>query len=125
MVEFLPLIQHLCKRPGMYVVPPQMGTVIAFIDGFNVASNGEPLAGFREWLVVRANGGNNLAWGGIVQCMLRPNMRVDEFCQSNDEQLFQSLANLLTEFTDERNKFGKDKILHDYQQWYKDPKTIK
>lgn len=118
MVEFAPLIQHLCKRPGMYVVPAQMGTVIAFIDGFDHASDDKPLSGFREWLIVRANGGTNLYWGGIVKLILRPNMTVDEFCQSNEEQLFQGLENLLMEFIDERNKFGKDKILDEYNQWY-------
>jgi hypothetical protein len=118
MIEFAPLIQHLCKRPGMYVIPAQMGTVIAFIDGFNVASGGEPLSGFREWLVVRADCGSNLVWNGVARYILRPEMKLDEFMQSNEKQLIQDLGNLLMEFIDERNRFGKDKILHEYEQWY-------
>jgi hypothetical protein len=64
--EFEEVVRRLCARPGMYVVPPTFGSVCAYLSGFNAARGEGPLVGFREWLIVRSNGGNNLTWDGLA-----------------------------------------------------------
>lgn len=62
-------IDSVCKRPGMYVVTASLDCVIAYIDGLDRATG--CLAGFREWLVIRFEDGDNLYWGGLFRMLLR------------------------------------------------------
>ena len=56
----------------MWVSPANFGSVAAFLTGFDVALEGGFLKGFREWLIVRADGCNNLVWPGIVAYVIYP-----------------------------------------------------
>jgi len=60
------LFENVRKRTGMYVVPETYEMVAAFVFGYDCACEGGLLAGFREWLVLRLDGGANLAWPGLV-----------------------------------------------------------
>jgi hypothetical protein len=66
--EFDELIALIGRSPGMFVMPPNLGGIIGYIDGFNRGRGGSPLLGLREWLIVRARGWNNLHWSGLA-CM--------------------------------------------------------
>src|SRR5690349_1967061 len=68
---FEEMIQNLCARPGMFVIPTSFATVCVYIQGFDDGRGGSPLLGFREWLVLRHKGGSNLHWSGLVQILLR------------------------------------------------------
>lgn len=55
------IIGQMCLRPAMWVgMPPYLARIEAFIDGFDMACYGGPLQGWREWLIVRVNLGDNL-----------------------------------------------------------------
>lgn len=62
------LVQHVCKRPGMYVPPGSLENVFAYLTGLDTATG--CLTGFREWLLPRFETGNNLGWPGVVQMLL-------------------------------------------------------
>ncbi|MGD0900966.1 MAG: hypothetical protein ABR915_24300, partial [Thermoguttaceae bacterium] len=56
------LFAHLRRAPGMFVWHVSYDTVTSFIEGYDTALQSGPLRGFREWLVVKNNGGNSLGW---------------------------------------------------------------
>ena len=63
----LPAILEKARRaPGMWFRPVTFDVAVAFISGYDAALHEGPLTGLREWLIVRVDGGNNLAWPGLV-----------------------------------------------------------
>jgi len=83
------LIQHVCKCPGMFVSPGSLGNVFAYLTGLDTATG--CLTGFREWLLPRFEDGNNLAWPGVVQMLLKSE-------SVNDKNATARLGELLDEF---------------------------
>ena len=56
---------RICERPTLFVNGPELESVCAYIDGIHAATG--CLTGFREWLVVLLNSGNNMGWQGLVK----------------------------------------------------------
>ncbi len=50
----------------MYIQDATYGAVAAFVLGYDIASEGGVLVGFREWLIPRVGVGNNLGWSALV-----------------------------------------------------------
>src|SRR5690349_12307950 len=48
------------KRPGMYGLDGSFGQFTAYLNGMDAGTDGRALAGFREWLVMRFDDGDNL-----------------------------------------------------------------
>ena len=109
------MISHLCSRPGMYVGRADFSAVVAYIDGFNVARGGAPLLGFREWLVVKANTGNNLHWAGLVKLLVRLPEKESEDTQ--DEFWIAAAGNLIADYLAYRNANGITKVYYKYARW--------
>ncbi len=61
------VLANLRKRPGMYVYPVTYDTAVAFVDGYDAATQRGLLVGFREWLIVKLDGGSNLVWSALVR----------------------------------------------------------
>jgi len=53
-------------RPTMYLTCADFYSVVAYIQGLNAATHDSLLLGFHEWLVVKRDGGTNLAWSEII-----------------------------------------------------------
>jgi len=68
---FLDLINEIVRYPGMFISGKTYGEFVALIYGFDAALKNEPLEGFREWLVLKYNGGNNLTWSTLILCLLK------------------------------------------------------
>jgi hypothetical protein len=100
----------------MYVAPASVGGVVAYIDGFNAARGGGPLAGFREWLVVRVNGGNNLHWARLVSLLTSPHT-VQDAAAKQEVLWIQALGNVLAEYLRYRHDNGITKVYYDYGRW--------
>src|SRR5262245_54352218 len=94
--QFEQLVSGICCRPSMYVYPVNFGTVCALLAGFDLARSGAPLLGLQPWLVMRANGGNNLDWPALVERQLKVNSGGDG--ESADDQRIESLGRLIGEF---------------------------
>lgn len=110
-MQFRPLVQSLCQRPGMYVNPATFGSVCAYLAGFDAARDGGPLCGFREWLIVRANRGNNLVWEGLADLILQ------EESTSTEAERIRGLGQLIEEYLQYREENGLEKVYHDYARW--------
>lgn len=68
MVVNLPdLCFHLRRRRRMYVLDDRFSTVVAFVEGYNVAFDGVPLSGFQDYVVARLlNRQTNLHWAYVI-----------------------------------------------------------
>ena len=127
-MELTELVCQLCKRPGMWVERPYFPSVCAFINGYDEARDGGPLLGFREWLIVQQNGGNNLTWPALLRLSLLPEEETVAVLSAEQELLcLDGMASLIGEFSQYRLKSGIVTILHDYarwllsQRWYEGP----
>lgn len=60
------LFEDIRARFGMYLQDETYAAAAALVLGYDLACEGGVLAGFREWLVVRLNGGPNLGWTALV-----------------------------------------------------------
>src|SRR4051794_6854569 len=107
-----PLIEALRSRPGMFVNVETFDVVTAFLCGYDAALHGGLLVGFREWLIVRSDGGNNFTWDGLVRGLIGENSLSDE------TKAIELLFCLLEEFTDVRDaRDGLRRILMSYERW--------
>jgi hypothetical protein len=91
------------------------GYVCAYICGFDSARSGGPLIGLREWLVVRANDGDNLNWVGQSRRLLQRNPADAEL--SDEEQAIRALGRLFAEFFEYRRANGLTKVFDEYGRW--------
>ena len=102
----------------MWVLPPYATSVCAFISGYDTARDGGPLAGFREWLIVRVNDGNNLMWEGLVNRILSPAPGASPNLTKEQEiEYLQGLLSLLEEYIRFRKENGLTKVYYDYARW--------
>jgi hypothetical protein len=117
-MDFAELVGTLCKRPGMWVCQPYFSSVCAYIRGYNHARDGGPLAGFREWLIVRTNGGNNLPWEVLVRLIALPDSDLTgQLTTEQEASCLQGLASLLEEYLRFREENGITKVHYDYARW--------
>lgn len=114
-VLFEEMVGYLCSRPATYVHPVTLGAVCAYLDGFNTARSGGPLIGLQQWLVVRANTGDNLHWTGLVRLKLAASQ--DDVESRDEERYIRDLGRLLAEFFDYRRANGISKVFHEYARW--------
>lgn len=108
-----PAIAKIKDRPGMYLRVNTFDVVVSFIDGYNAAVSGGLLVGLREWLIVRVDGANNLAWPEIILFALgESGVRADQAA------LINGLFNILEEFMAEREgPDGLRRIYVAYEKW--------
>src|SRR5215217_4257765 len=101
--DFERLVQSICSRPGMYVMSDAdlFAAVHSYLAGYDHGRGGAPLMGFQQWLVVRANGGNDLHWPGTHRCDLQPSSG-----RTPDEQLVRALGQLILDFLAARRGRG-------------------
>ena len=114
----LPHVLEMVRRcPGMYLRRVDFDVAVAFVHGFNVATNGGLLVGFREWLIVRLNGGNNLDWSQLL-LRIDPSERVGDPSASTEEARVAFLFSTLDEFLAERERpTGMRSIFVRYDDW--------
>ena len=66
----MPSFELLCEdiraHTGMYVSEATYPVVAALVLGYDLATAGGALRGFREWLIPQVNTGNNLSWNPLI-----------------------------------------------------------
>jgi len=106
----------------MYIQDANYQAVAAFLLGYDTASEGGVLLGFREWLIPRVGGRNNLVWPVLVLYLAFPNAedpRVEVVSSAATEKhAIDVLFRLVMEFDDLRRKpNGLRKVYLDYERW--------
>jgi hypothetical protein len=110
-------LEMVRRYPGMYLRRVDFDGAVAFVHGFDVATNGGLLVGFREWLIVRLNGGNNLAWSELL-LSLDQSERAGDPSAATEEARVAFLFSTLDEFLTEREQLaGMRSIFVRYDDW--------
>jgi hypothetical protein len=122
MSKFRILFQSVHARTSMYIRDATYGAVVAFVVGYDVASEGGVLIGFREWLIPRVGAGNNLTWQMLVLQLAFPNA-VDPSAAASanteaEKHAINVLFELIAEFDDSRQApDGLRTVYLDYERW--------
>jgi hypothetical protein len=66
MYQHRELFEAIRTRTSMFLPEETYVAVAALILGYDLACEGGVLVGFREWLVVRVDGGSNVGWESLV-----------------------------------------------------------
>lgn len=116
-------LEDVRRRPGAYGLDGSYRLFTTYIAGFHAGSGHTFLDGFREWLVVRVDGGDNLVWEALVFMLALPGESL-RFCRDrmDDERntvVVRTLFDTLEGFLDDRDgrPAGRDMIRADYEQW--------
>jgi hypothetical protein len=116
-------LRRALSRPGVHIPAVEFDMIVAFIQGFDLASNGGALAGFREWLIVKLGVGNNLAWSGLVLRSAFPDSDAPRKCllqENGHKQAIAQLIELLDSFWQlTESPDGLRRIYLRYEAWLK------
>lgn len=113
-------VEEFIVRPNVFLTNVKFDTVIAFLEGYDVACNRGLLIGFREWSIAKLGHGNNLYWSELLKHLILQTINFDrqsfELC---DQAVVVSLmSSILREFWQERDsENGLPKIYHRYHKW--------
>lgn len=121
-MDYQELFSSVRRHPGAYGVPDSMAGFVAFLQGVHYGNDGQFLAGFREFLAVRAGKGANLAWPGLVWHIAFPgNSSLPAELQDDpkrERHAIDILFPLLDEFLKRRSGHGElARIFEEYHEW--------
>ena len=114
-MSFEELVPKVCRKTGMYLSSSTFRSVTAFLEGYDMARDGGPLVGFREWLVVRYQGADNIGWTRLSEMVLE--ITDEQLAAENQEQILLQLSGLMEEFFAYRKAHGVAVIFDDYRLW--------
>ena len=115
------LIMDVCERPGLYVQPANLDTVVAFILGLDARN--DCMLGFHQWLVVNHGMRDNMCWEGFIKKLVLSTCDEDSQHLSNLHGLLRDFTEYCTP-TDGRRNTGILRVFADYhhfllsQSWY-------
>lgn len=115
--ELLTLVH---ERPGMYGLDGSFKHFCIFVMGCDAGTSWSMLAGFREWLIIQLNGGDNLAWTALVELIALPSReRIGEPLDAEENTVaVETLFRLLGEFLELRKGYqGLPNIFREYVTW--------
>lgn len=121
-MDYIQLFETVKKYPGFYLAEGTYEEASAFVYGCDAGNEFGLLTGFREWLIVRLNYGNNLAWSGLVKRIAFPNGPVYwtgiTAPKAENKIAIDTLFDVLIEFLRERaQQDGLTKIFERYLAW--------
>jgi hypothetical protein len=110
---------NMRKCPGMYLPAVTYDTTVAFVNGYDTATQRGFLVGFREWLAVKLDGGSNLTWHALVINLLQRTTRMKELESQDDHKAaIEFLFATLDQFLDERDvSGGVRRVYIAYEHW--------
>ena len=115
------VLEHVRRSPRIFVNRLDFDTVAALVKGFDLATDGGLLCGFREWLIVRVGDGDSISWDGLVR-LLAFSDSADVIVEQDDElrhkQAIDVMFDLISEFRSVRKADGGlHRILLKYDNW--------
>ena len=123
------LFEQIRSRFGMYFPEETYAAAAALVFGYDLACEGGVLAGFREWLVVRLNDGQNLGWTALVLHVAFPAARDPRqaVLASPEAQrhAIDVLFRMLAEYEDVRTgEDGLQRVFLAYDRWLQQQQAL-
>jgi hypothetical protein len=112
------MFRQVRLRPGLFLESDrlQYETLVAFLTGFAMGEGAGPMTGFREFLVLKADVGNNLSWFGLARRLTGLGTGGPATAEQ-DRAAVDGLLDLLDEFLAEVEVLGIGPILREHQTW--------
>lgn len=114
-------LRSVHQRPQIHGLDGSYRSAVAYVLGCDAGTSGVMLAGFREWLIVRLDAGNNLGWPGLVLRAVAAEGRMADSASAGEEDdrlRRDGLFQLLDEFFERRDeRDGLVRICHRYGEW--------
>ena len=119
-MNYRELFSLVHERPGMYGLDGSFKHFYIFVMGCDAGTSWSLLAGFREWLIVQLNEGDNLVWPALVELIALPSRK--QICEPLDADentaAVETLFRLLDEFLELRKGYqGLPNIFQEYIAW--------
>ena len=112
------VLRELRFRLGMHVGSEDYDFAVAFFLGVDFGNSFGVLPGFREWLIMRLEYGENLTWRALVlECAFPDGYRRRLDTADQNRQAFDTLFALLEEFFAVKRDTGLRGIYVKYQRW--------
>ncbi|TXR99780.1 hypothetical protein EAO73_28055 [Streptomyces sp. col6] len=90
---------HFRRRPEMFVDRLSFGTVVAFLNGYDIASDRAVLDGFREWLAAKLGYGWNLVYWALAENLIFPDGRPEKpWSPMTEQHAVAGLISLIDEY---------------------------
>ena len=123
-MEYRKLFSDVRQRPELFTMDGSFHDFTVFIRGCEAGNDGQLLAGFREWLVVRCGHGDNLIWEALVLHQAFPDGPPRRAQLTADAELnrvaVETLFRLLDEYLGLRAEHGGlARIFDEYLTWRK------
>lgn len=123
-VNYQELFADVRRRPGMFCLDGTFHDFTVFVRGCEAGNDWQLLTGFREWLVTRVGGGDNLIWEALVLRLAFPEQSHgptrEELAKDSviNNAAVERLFELLDEFLQLRAEHGGvAKIFDEYWRW--------
>ena len=122
-MDYVNEFKQVRRHPGMYLHDRTFGEAYAFVLGCDAGNDYCLLDGFREWLIVKVDGYNNLAWSALVLHVAFPGhpnpQEAWRESEENNRVAFDALFSLLDEFFVAKGPRheGLKEIYCRYQSW--------
>jgi hypothetical protein len=114
-MDYGALFRDVAQHTGMYLRGESYDEVVAFLLGCDAGNDWGLLAGFREWLVVKLDGPENLAWGVLVLDQVCPGDR--PLTPDENRTAIAALIGFGTEFMEARKqRDGLARIFEQHHQ---------
>lgn len=122
-MDYPKLFADIHLRPGLSGLDGSYHDYCTFVRGVDIGNDRNLLAGFREMLVPRVGGGDNLTWDGLVLHLAFPDRTGgwrEEAAGPGREAANDQLFALLAEFFEKRASCcGLAEIYSGYLAWRK------
>ena len=94
---FVRLVEGLRTRARMYVPDDRFATLVAFVEGVDIGSDGALLRGFNEWLQERLLGyQTNFHWAAVIRSHVLSDELVENTARATDENFDRDASQELT-----------------------------
>lgn len=113
-----PELANVRRRASMYLPAVSYDAAAAFVLGYDAATQGGLLVGLREWLIVKLQDGNNLAWPALILDLLRRTGSHESATEGAEKRAIEFMFVTLEQFFSERDaRGGIRRIYAMYEAW--------
>jgi len=114
---YLEIFNGLRDRTTMFVPNRNYNVIVAFITGYDIASDNKTLQGFSKWLTYKYKAPNNFVFSQQVKFIFQKGDIEKILSNDKEQELIDFLFLLFFEFEAEREEKGLEYIYNEYKNY--------